>query len=127
MLPQTNTILQGALDLIERGYKVFPIGTSKRPACEGGFYAATDDQVRQWHAEGRLKNIGIATGALSGIAVTDADTPEAAEKLRAEYGEPTVESARGSHWYWKYPGVKVTSKPLGDRIDSKSVFGKVEG
>jgi hypothetical protein len=50
-----KAVLQGALDLAAAGFRVFPCGENKRPACEGGFYAATvnPDIIRRWAAEGR--------------------------------------------------------------------------
>jgi putative DNA primase/helicase len=126
-MQSTEVVLQGALDLASRGYRVFPIGISKQPSVTGGFYAATDnpETIRAWSESGQLKNVGIATGALSGICVTDADTEEARDRLRAEYGPETVTSARGAHWYWKHPGQKVASKPLGGGVDSKADGGYV--
>lgn len=120
-------LLDGALELAERGYRVFPIGANKAPAVEGGHYAATTnpETVRAWVEAGRMKNIGLATGAVSGICVTDADTEEARDRLRAKYGPETVTSARGGHWYWKHPGAKVASKPLGGGVDSKADGGYV--
>jgi hypothetical protein len=50
----STEILEGALELLDAGYKIFPSGESKRPATDHGFYGATDDPdvVRQWAKEG---------------------------------------------------------------------------
>src|SRR5215203_837652 len=122
MLPQNSVgnnpaaqILQGALELIERGYKVFPCNSDKRPSTAHAIYDATDDPdvVRQWAREGRLDHVAFATGAPSSVVVTDADDEEAREHMIAHYGEPHVRTRRGAHWYWKPAGGKITSTGIG--------------
>jgi len=134
MLPQDRTgikpaaeLLQGALDLVERGYKVFPSDSDKRPNTAHGFYGATDDPdvVRQWAREGRLEHASIATGLASGVVVTDADDEEARDYMIAHYGPPQAWTKRGGHWYWKTPGDKVTTTPIGAN-GRKLVPGKAD-
>src|SRR5215210_1090370 len=111
--------LWAAPELATAGYPVFPTSEDgKNPTVEGGFYAATKDhsQIAAWIQErGRERhNVAIPTGVLSGVIVIDANDAEAAEKMRAKYGEPTVLSAHshagGAHWYFRHPrNGKVTS------------------
>jgi hypothetical protein len=104
--------LQAAAELAEAGYPVFPTTPDgKNPTVEGGFYAATTDhsQIAAWVREPNRKkhNVAFPTGALSGVIVIDADDAEAADRMRAKYGEPTVLSAHdhecGGHWYFRHP------------------------
>src|SRR5215211_9012916 len=91
----------GAADLAKVGYPVFP-AKWKAPSVETAFYAATTDvtQVAAWITEGREHHdVAFATGIVSGVVVVEADTPEAVARMEADYGEPTVRTRRGAHWY----------------------------
>jgi hypothetical protein len=94
---------------------------------EGGFYAATTDlsQVAAWIEEGRAHHdVAFATGIVSGVVVLDADTPEAVAKMEADYGEPTVRTRRGAHWYFRHPrNGKVRSRKLAEDLDCKGDGG----
>ncbi len=81
-----------AADLAKAGYSVVPVGPSKAPSVEGGFYAATTDvsQVAQWITEGREHHdVAFATGIVSGVVVVEADTPEAYKRMEEKYGPQT--------------------------------------
>jgi hypothetical protein len=127
--------LSYAPELASKGYPVFPITPDgKNPTVAGGFYAATTDsqQIAEWIAQKSRKNhnVAFATGAVSGVVVIDADTTEAADKMREKYGEPTVTSAHshkgGAHWYFRHPrNGKVTSGSVGDKLDRKGDGGYV--
>lgn len=76
---------------------------------------ATDDNLQSWFGNGKARNIGIITGAPSGLVVVDTDTHEA-ELAAAEQLPRTpmqVITAKGRHRYYRYPGVPV---PNGARI-----------
>ena len=115
-----------AADLAKLGYPVFPLN-GKEPSVEGGFYAATTDpsQVAEWIDEGREDHgVGFATGLVSGVVVMDADTPEAAAAMEADYGPPHVRTKRGGHWYFSHPrNGKVTSSNVRDALDRKGDGG----
>lgn len=116
-------MLRTALKLAARGLHVFPCApSSKKPACAHGFNDATVDSVaiQAWWRACPDYNIGIATGAVSGIFVVDVDTDDEKgdgevelRKLEAQHGElpPTVEviTADGRHLYFKFPPVVVDS------------------
>ncbi len=118
-----------APDLIKAGWPVFPVGMDKQPSVPGGFYAATRDmsQVASWIEDGRADHdIAIPTGLVTLTVVLDADTPDAFEKMRSEYGEPTVLTKRGGHWYFRHPqDGKVTSKRFAPGLDCKADGGYV--
>ncbi len=126
--PQRTPIFWAAPDLIDAGYKVFPVH-DKAPTIEGGFYGATDDksQVAAWIEEGRGDHdIAVPTGILGGFVVIDADTPEAFEKMVAKYGPPTYTTKRGGHWLFAHPrNGKVSSNKIAPGLDRKGDGGYV--
>ncbi|PLS86578.1 MAG: hypothetical protein CYG60_06515 [Actinobacteria bacterium] len=117
-----------APDLANAGYPVFPL-KDKAPSVKGGFYACTTDisQVAEWITEGREDHdVAVATGLVSGVVVIDADTPKAFEQMRAEYGEPTVRTRRGGHWWFAHPrNGRVLSNKVRDGLDRKGDGGYV--
>jgi hypothetical protein len=114
---------------------VFPCRPhDKRPATAHGCKDATTDviAIQAWWRENPNYNIGIATGAISGIFVLDVDGAEAAlSRLEAQLGKipPTVEviTARGRHLYFKYPDTPVgnTASKIADGIDTRGDGGYV--
>jgi hypothetical protein len=77
----------------ERGFAVFPLAPrSKRPIVATGFKAASLDSatIDRWWSRGPKSNVGIATGATSGIVVLDMDPRNGGEEshydLRSRYG-----------------------------------------
>ena len=73
---------------------------------------ATEDEVRGWFRRWPRMNIGMATGAVSGTIVLDADSPSAVnDALAAGEGEltsaPMVRTSKGAHWYIAHPGEPV--------------------
>ncbi len=139
---QPTEHLEAALDLARRGYAVFPLGVrSKVPMIaekDGGhgYKDATRDepQIREWWTRWPRANIGIATGALSGIFVVDVDPRDNGDKtlkaLVERYGElpPTVAVGTGGggwHLYFRHePGLKYVTS-LGPGVDVKSDGGSV--
>jgi hypothetical protein len=125
----TEPTFFAAADLANAGYPVFPVGPSKAPSVEGGFYAATTDvsQVAEWITEGRDNHdVAVATGIASGVVVIDADTAEAYAKMAARYGPPHARTRRGGHWYFGHPkNGKVASRPLDGGLDCKGDGGYV--
>jgi len=118
-----------APDLAKDGYPVFPVGPDKRPSVSGGFYAATRDisQIAAWIEEGRGDHdIAIPTGLPTLTVVIDADTSEAFAQMVAKYGEPTVKTSRGGHWYFAHPqDGRVTSREFVPGLDCKADGGYV--
>jgi Bifunctional DNA primase/polymerase, N-terminal len=116
-------MLAAALDLADRGYRVFPLKPGKKepliPKRAGGsgcLDATTDAQmVRSWWTGSPAANVGVATG--DGLLVVDIDGDAAAfefTRLVNESGEtwpirtPTVLSGKGGmrvHYYLATPGL----------------------
>jgi hypothetical protein len=109
-------MLRTALTLASRGIHVFPcVPRGKVPACEHGCKDATinADIIRQWWRTEPTYNVGIATGAQSGVFAIDIDGGNAEAqlaRLEAQHGAlpPTVEvitgrAEGGRHLYFRYP------------------------
>lgn len=94
-----NLFGEAALGYAQRGWHVFPLhgivngactcgrrdcsSPGKHPLVRRGLYEATTDpkQIQSWWRRWRSANIGIATGAESGIVVIDVDLPAAFASL----------------------------------------------
>jgi hypothetical protein len=125
----TQPTFWAAPELIKAGYPVFPLA-GKVPAVAGGFYAATMDmsEVAMWIQEDDFgdHDIGIATGAASGIVVIEADTPTRRAELEKMFGPPTATTRKGAHWYFEHPrDGKVVSRNIAIGVDCKADGGYV--
>jgi len=101
-------LLDAALGYAHRGWRVFPLhgivngactcgrrecsSAGKHPLVRRGLYEATTDgrKIRGWWRKWRSANLGIATGAGSGIAVIDIDLPDALSSLAQLAGKLDV-------------------------------------
>jgi hypothetical protein len=129
-------MLRDALALAKRGTYVFPcLPRGKTPATSRGFKDASvdPDVIRAWWRQADF-NIGIATGAISGILVIDIDGIDAeAElaKLERDHGalpaSVEVITARGRHVYLRWPeaAVRNSASRLAPGIDIRGDGGYV--
>ena len=94
-----NLLREAAFGYAHRGWRVFPLhgivngvctcgraecsSAGKHPLVRRGLYEATTDvkQIQSWWRRWRSANIGIATGAESGMVVIDVDLPAAFASL----------------------------------------------
>ncbi|MGQ9663143.1 MAG: phage/plasmid primase, P4 family [Kiritimatiellia bacterium] len=133
---KSSGLLAAALALAQRGFPVFPCRPrGKEPLITGGFKAATTDptQIKAWWTTRPDANVGMPTGAPSGILVVDVDPRnggnETLETLVTQYGPwPTtaevVTGGGGRHIYFRYiEGARCSS--LGAGIDIKGEGGYV--
>lgn len=132
------TMLEHALEYAALGLQVLPLygftaagrcacgnpdcrSPGKHPMTRSGVKAATTNAglIQRWWTEAPNANIGIATGACSGIWVLDVDAKsdgfDSYDRAVAEIGEPgdTWECATGGggmHRYYVHPGVPVQNK-----------------
>jgi putative DNA primase/helicase len=128
-----------ALHLARKGLHVFPCRVrGKQPATTNGFKDASRDPevVTRWWSLGPSYNIGVATGAGSGVFVLDVDGGERAGEaslraLEAEHGAlpATVESITGGgrHLWFKMPGrsVPCSVDRVGPGLDVRGAGGYV--
>jgi len=131
----TPNMLEAALSYAERGWPVFPCHTNSSEACScgkqdcsspakhprvaKGVLAATTDvsQIRKWWKLWPDANIGIATGAKSGIVVIDIDPRHGGEESLAEFFHgalprtPTaLNGSGGARYFFAHPGRNVRSR-----------------
>ena len=130
--------MHAALDLARRGLAVFPCQPrGKEPACSNGLLAATTDLARitlWWESIPDL-NIGIATGAVSGVFVLDVDGTEGEQSLRQlEQSNgalpPTVEAitGKGRHCYFRigeHGAVRNSASQIAPGLDIRGDGGYV--
>ena len=109
------TTLDQALALRSRGLSVIPIQHGgKKPVVKWAWFQthhATEAQVAAWFG-GVPRNIGIATGAISGLVVVDVDSADAHAWAAANL-PPTpmrTQTAKGEHWFYRHPGVPVPNR-----------------
>jgi hypothetical protein len=80
-----SSVLKAALAYHKRGLSVISIlPHDKKPAREWKVYQnrpATEDEIEEWFSACDA-NVGVVTGAVSGLVVIDLDTAEAKEKLK---------------------------------------------
>lgn len=100
--------------LYDLGFSVFPVARGgKKPLCSWKGYQtdrASPEMIAQWSSW--RANIGIATGAVSGLIVLDLDSTEAVEEAQRR-GLPdtiSVRTAKGRHVYFRHPGGKITNR-----------------
>jgi putative DNA primase/helicase len=109
------TFLEAALHYAAQGISVFPLRVKDKrplPGSHGCSDASTDQStIRKWWMENPNANIGIATGAQSGIFVLDVDGDEGFKSLlglEAENGAlpatPVSETGRGKHLLFRDNG-----------------------
>lgn len=105
-----NLFREAALGYAHRGWRVFPLhgivngvctcgrsdcsSAGKHPLVRRGLYEATSDpkRIQRWWRRWRSANVGIATGAASGMVAVDVDLPAASTCLGRviEAGLPTT-------------------------------------
>ena len=132
---------QAAMLYLGAGLSIIPIRfNDKKPAIKWEKYqdtAATEEEVTGWFEDGvpdgnggatKLFNIGIVTGATSGLVVVDCDNQDALTYAVSEAGlfsMLTVATTRGQHIYFRHPkdGTRVMCKAGGVGRDWPDVGG----
>lgn len=153
--------LPAALAYAAHGWHAFPLGPNKVPlglcsSCRDGrcpgrdecscgrdtchsFYAATTDaaRIRKWFTEHPDWQLGVRTGALSGIVALDVDIHAGGDKsiaaLQRKTGKlpDTVMQISGSdqsvHLLFAHPGhrVSINAGKLGDGLDVRGDGGYI--
>lgn len=118
-----SSLLEAALAAAGRGWSVLPIRSRAKaplvPWLELQERRAHADEIRAWFARWPDANVGIVTGAISGLVVVDVDPGHGGRAsladLESEIGKlpPTVEAitgGRGRHLYFSHPGGTVPNR-----------------
>lgn len=149
----SESCLTSALGYASRSFRVIPVcsviegvcdcgkptctSAGKHPHVRSWQKAASNDQgqIRRWWKLWPIANIGIVTGAASGVFVVDVDGEQGNETLcqlmHAHNWKPetlTARTGKGLHLYFAHPGGKVLNSvrtALGDGIDVRGDGGYV--
>lgn len=120
-------MLAVARDLVARGFSVIPLDhpddtratdpamIGKTPTIRWKPFQATrptDADLVLWFGNGRKRNAAIITGAISNLVMVDGDSAEGLAWMRARLPVPPVrfKTAKGEHWPFGHPGVRVPNK-----------------
>jgi hypothetical protein len=129
-------LLEAALEYAGRGLPVFPCN-GKKPHTQRGFQDASTDTatVLAWWQRWPEANIGIPTGATSGLDVLDVDVQHGGggelERLQRERGKlpATVEvltpSGGRHYWFAHKRALRSSAGILGPGVDTRGEGGYV--
>jgi hypothetical protein len=147
-----DLFLMAALAYARRGWPVFPIHSvrdgqcscgranclsiGKHPRTLHGLKDATCDEprIQEWWSQWPGANVGIVTGAKSGLVVVDIDPRNGGDDsfadLERTYGSlpKTIQSLTGGggqHYFFQHPGGSIKSRPIAEGIDAKADGGYV--
>ena len=140
--PTTNPKLDAALTYAARGWAVFPlVAGTKQPLTAHGFKDASIDseQIRRCWTRNPSANIGVATGAVSGITVLDVDI----KPWKGKHGNDTLLALIRDHgalpdtpwqrtwsgglqyFFAHAPGVRNSASRVGQDLDIRGDGGYV--
>lgn len=125
-----DTILKAALNYSQMGFATFPLHSVTKSGCDCGDAncnspgkhpltvnglkaASTNPEVLHFQFEGKVANIGLATGPISGIFVLDVDGAIGESSLSNYPDMPetlTSTTGRGRHLIFRYPDKKVYTR-----------------
>ena len=139
-----NPLLDSALWYARQGLPIIPIVPyGKRPIPKDWTHAGTTDeqQIIAWWSETPTANIGLLTGAPSGLDVVDVDIKhhegkygdESLEALKHDLGDlpdtwEVITWSGGRHIYFRMPdggGIGNSVGKVADWIDTRSTGGQV--
>lgn len=116
-------VREAALDYLQRGWSVIPVlAREKRPAIrwlEFQHRRADKTELERWFRHWPQANVGIVTGAVSGLVVLDVDWShggrESLAALAQAYGPvpvtlEAITGGGGQHLYFAHPGGLVRNQ-----------------
>jgi hypothetical protein len=119
----SNDVRAAAMALLAHGWSLLPLRAGeKRPLLKWEALqqqAAGKTEVRRWFERWPDANIGVVSGAVSGLIILDIDPRHGGEESLARIEKrqgatpPTVESATGGggrHLYFRHPGGTVHNR-----------------
>lgn len=115
-----SDLLPNALAYAKHGLSVIPIQPcEKKPLIRWDSYQnqhAKVDELKTWWTQWPDANVGIVTGAVSGLVVIDLDTREAKDKLKKlvpgfDFTRvPRSRTGKGWQLFFKHPGVTIPNR-----------------
>ncbi|OGL81168.1 hypothetical protein A3B21_02670 [Candidatus Uhrbacteria bacterium RIFCSPLOWO2_01_FULL_47_24] len=106
----SQNLLKYALEYLQKGWSVFPVGKDKKPLLTEWkpfqTRKATEEEAREWWKIWPDANIGIVTGKISGITVVDVEVGGKIEGLPSTY---TVKTGNGG-WHFYYQHAEIGNK-----------------
>ena len=105
----SNTILDAAIELLERDFSVIPVERlTKKPCIPWKEYQSrlpTEEELELWWDKYPDANVAIITGKVSGLAVVDADSEIGIDWMSNHCTKTTVyaKTGKGKHAYYLYP------------------------
>lgn len=119
----SNDVGKAALEYLELGFSVIPLGLDKRPMLSSwrSFQkrVAIPSQVEGWFQQWPDAGVGIVTGWLSRLVVVDLDSEKAVEFVREQnlrFKPPTVKTGKGYHLYYRYPVEKEIRNSVNEEL-----------
>lgn len=127
--------IDNAIDLVEKhGCSVIPLGgdDGKKPLIKTWTEFQTrqpsEAELEEWNTRWPDANIGIITGAVSGLVVIDADGDEGLAWMKEHLPVTSVyvKTGKGWHAYFKHPGKHINNKVrMAPQIDIRADGGYV--
>ena len=123
-----------ALDLLcKREFSVIPLRPhDKKPMlptwAEYQRRLPSEEEVEQWWTQWPEANIGVVTGAVSGIVVVDVDGVEGLKWMKANLPVTSVyvQTGKGWHGYFRHPGGSIGNRArLAPEVDLRADGGYV--
>src|SRR3989344_1379875 len=105
---QRNKMREAAHKYLDMGFSVFPVGADKKPLIKWVKYQierTTHKQIEEWFKLFPNINLGIATGALSGIVAIDVEAGGSIDGFPSTVTAQT--GGKGWHLLYRYPGYEV--------------------
>lgn len=111
-VPQSSAPVPGAEAYVALGWSPIPLRADKRPWVPWEAYQrrrAAPEEIEAWRRRFRPLNVGIVTGAISGLVVLDSDGERGDASLAGKHlpPTPTVRTGKGIHRYYRHPGHPV--------------------
>ena len=125
-----NELLNAAMQYLEQGFSVIPIGRDKKPLIQWKKYESqkpTKDEVAEWFGTLNPSGIGIITGTVSSLVVLDIDKGADTSGLELPPTPSVKTGGGGSHHYYRPPSGTIPQSHNGFRhkMDFKAVGGYV--
>jgi hypothetical protein len=104
-------MLEEAMRYLDRGFAVIPVGTNKKPLIAWKLYQTEHpkpEALSEWFSNGQAQ-IGVVTGALSGVVVVDVEVGALDQTDQFPYTAMGKSGGGGVHLWYRHPGRPVAN------------------